>query len=157
MNALTKLIAAILIVMAFGFGFYGTMTYVLPMGKGDVGMAKKSMVADDVEVLLNGAAISFEKERYQETVKVLELALEELISPSGEYKLVNEWKIVRIQFLIGKSYHLLEKYDKAVEAYKATLQLDPDHLPAKYNLEMIVSQPQGGSDGNQANDQQPKI
>ncbi len=155
-KVLGRLIVSLTIACAFGYGFYGLVTYVQPMAKQDYVQARLSVVADQTEILLNGAARSYDesilpngktdKKRMGETIKVLELALDTIISKTGRYNLTDKSKLTRVYFLLGKSYQRIEKADKAVEAYQDTLRLDPNHLPAKYNLEMIVLKG-GGGDG----------
>lgn len=139
------------IVSAFGYGFYGLVTYALPLSHDDLPQAQTSLVADQTEILIAGAAKAYEEGRYEESTKVLELALEELVSKSGRYQAANRWKLERVYFLLGKSYHRMKKFDKAVQNYEDTLRMNPDHMPAKYNLEMI--QAEGGGDGGGASNQ----
>ena len=76
---------------------------------------------------------------------MLELELEKLIDKGGHYSRTDRWKLERVYFLLGKAYQIQEKYDKAIQNYEDTLRMNPNHLPAKYNLEMI--QMKGGQGG----------
>ena len=129
-------------------------------GAGDRWLATSPKVADETEVLLNGAAQDYEQRRDAEAVKVLELSLEKLIDKSGSYQLKDKWKLERIYFLLGKCYQRNEVFDKAAENYIETLRLNPNHWEAKYNLEMIQPPPGGGGDGGKQpspGKPQPKI
>jgi tetratricopeptide (TPR) repeat protein len=145
---LGKLLVSLLIACSFGIGYYGLHTYAVPMSKDNVRQARVSAVADQTEVLLNGAAKSYEEGRIEEAAKVLELNLELLVDKTGRYKASNRWKLERVYFLLGKCYHRMEVFDKARHNYEDTLRLNPAHLPAKYNLEMIEAQGGGGEGGN---------
>jgi tetratricopeptide (TPR) repeat protein len=148
MNQLVKgfgrLILSLVVALAFGYGYYGFKTYVEPLSQNNFRQAMTSVVADETEVLLNGAAHDYEQGKTKESIKVLELALEKLIDKSGRYQ---HWKLERIYFLLGKSYQREKKFDKAAENYIETLRLNPNHLQAKYNLEMIQPPPSGGGGG----------
>ena len=51
-----------------------------------------------------------------------------------------------------------KKLDKAVQNYEDTLRVNPDNMPAKYNLEMIQSEGGGNGGGNDGKSKnQPKI
>jgi tetratricopeptide (TPR) repeat protein len=141
-----KLLSSLIIACAFGYGFYGLFTYALPLSKDNFAQARTSLVADETEVLLNGAAKAYEEGRLDEATRVLEIALEKLVDKSGRYDLADRSKLARVYFLLGKSYHLQEKYDRAIANYEDTLRIDPGHMAAKYNLEMI--QMMGGQGGN---------
>ena len=145
------------IVSAFGYGFYGLVTYAVPLSQDNFRQAQTSYVADPTEVLINGGAKAYEEGDLEEATKVLELALEKLVSKSGRYQAADRWKLERVHFLLGKSYHRLKKLDKAVQNYEDTLRMNPNHMPAKYNLEMI--QAEGGGSGGQGGQskQAPKI
>lgn len=158
-NFFGRFLLSIFVVATFSYGFYGTFSYVIPMAQGDLRHARTSAVKDQSEILINGAQKAYEEGNLKEATKVLELALEELVDMSGRYDIANQSKLEDVHFLLGKCYHLQEKYDKAIEGYVETLRLNPDHLPAKYNLEMIVSQGGGGEGGKQPDKGklQPKI
>lgn len=157
---LGKLLVSLLIAGSFAVGYYGLQAYVVPMSQDNLRQARISAVADQTEVLLNGAAKAYEEGRVDEAAKVLELNLELLVDKTGRYQASNRWKLERIYFLLGKCYHRLEAFDKARRNYEDTLRLNPAHLPAKYNLEMIDAQ--GGGEGGNSPDPakgqiQPKI
>lgn len=153
-----RIALSLALVSAFGYGFYGLVTYAVPLSHDDFRQAQTSYVADQTEILINGAAKAYEEGRYEESTKVLELALEQLVSKSGRYQADNRWKLERVYFLLGKSYHRMKQFDKAVQNYEDTLRMNPDHMPAKYNLEMIQSEAGGGGgDGGGGKKNQPKI
>lgn len=147
------MLLSVLIVLSFGYGYYGLRTYVLPLSQDNVRQARVSLVADQTEVLITGAARAYEEGKDQEVVKSLELALEKLVDRTGRYKATDRWKLARIYFLLGKSYHRMEKFDKAIRNYEDALRMDANHLPAKYNLEMI--QMSGGGNGGSGNQTDP--
>jgi hypothetical protein len=140
-----KLMLSLTVALAFGYGFYGITTYVYPLSHDNYRQAMTSPVADDTEVLLNGAEQAYEQGRTGEAARVLELELEKLVDKSGRSEVKNKWKLERVYFLLGKCYQRQEQFGKARENYIETLRLNPNHLPAKYNLEMI--EPQGGKGG----------
>lgn len=164
-KVLGKLALSLAIAGAFGYGFYGLCTYVLPLSQDNFGNARSSAVADQAEVFLNGAAKAYDdsllpngkvdKARLAEATKVLEMEVDLLISKSGRYNLTDRSKLTRVYFLLGKCYQRQEKADKAIESYENTLRLDPTHLPAKYNLEMLQSGGDGGEGGKQPDKGQP--
>jgi tetratricopeptide (TPR) repeat protein len=153
---LGRLLLSLAIALAFGYGFYGLFTYALPLAKDNFREARTSIVADQTEILLNGAAKAYDEGNLDETVRVLELELEILIDKSGRYNLANRWKLERVYFLLGKAYQKQEKFDKAVQNYEDTLRMNPNHLPAKYNLEMIQSGGNGGEGGKKPQQGKPQ-
>jgi tetratricopeptide (TPR) repeat protein len=146
---LGRLTLSLVIACAFGYGFYGLITYVQPMSQDKFGTARSSLVKDETEIFLNGAAKDYDQSvrphgqvdqaKLAEATKVLELALDGLIAKDGHYSLTDKSKLVRVYFLLGKCYQRQKKLDKAIESYENVLRLDPDNLPAKYNLEMLQS------------------
>ena len=153
---LGRLSVSLVIACAFGYGFYGLFTYVVPFYKGDLVTAMDSRVADQSEILINGACDAYDKGKFDEAAMILELALEKLVDKSGRFDLTNRAKLESVFFMLGKCYHLQEKFDKAIANYEDTLRLNPNHLPAKYNLEMI--QMDGGKGGGGGKSKlQPKI
>ncbi len=155
-----RLCLALLVAFSFGYGYYGLYTYALPLSKDNFRQAMTSKVADESEVLIQGAAKAYDEERYSEVSKVLELALEKLIDKGGRYKAADADKLVRVFFLLGKTFHKQEEFGKAIMNYEETLRLNPQHLPAKYNLEMIQMKGGGGKGGTQKPDKgkiQPQI
>lgn len=153
-KTLGRLLFSLAIASAFGYGFYGLITYAAPLANDNLREARTSIVADETEILLNGAAKAYDEGRLDEATRVLELELEKLIDKSGRYSMTDRWKLERAYFLLGKSYHKLEKYDKAIQNYEDTLRMNPDHREAKYNLEMILMQ---GGEGGGAKPDQGKI
>ena len=144
---LGRLVLSLAIAFAFGYGCYGFFTYALPLSQDNFREARTSLVADQTEILLNGAAKAYDEGKLDDAARVLELQLEKLIDKSGRYNRLDRWKLERTYFLLGKIYHKQEKFDKAIQNYEDTLRMNPDHLPAKYNLEMI--QAQGGKGGGE--------
>jgi tetratricopeptide (TPR) repeat protein len=157
LRTICRLIVSLAIACAFGYGFYGLFTYVVPMSQGDFGVARKSLVGDVTEIFLNGAAKDYDQsllpsgkvdqQKLAEATKVLELELDHLIAKNGKYSLTDKSKLARVYFLLGKCYQRQKKLDKAKESYEDALRLDPDNLPAKYNLEMIQAGGGGGDGG----------
>ena len=78
-KTLGRLTLSLAIACVFGYGFYGLITYALPLSKNQYRLAMSSAVADPVEVLLNGAAEDYEQGRLPEATRALELALEKLV------------------------------------------------------------------------------
>lgn len=153
-------ILSLVIACAFGSGFYGLFSYALPLSHNDLKQAQRSFVADQAEVLINGAALAYEQGRTGEAVKALELALEGLVDKTGKYKAGNAWKIERVYFLLAKCYDRLKQVDKAIQNYENTLRLNPDHLTAKYDLERLLESGGGAGSGQsqpQSGKTQPKI
>jgi tetratricopeptide (TPR) repeat protein len=154
------LILALAVACAFGYGFYGLLGYALPLSHNDFKQAQRSLVADQAEVLINGAALAYDEGRTGEAVKALELALENLVDKTGKYKAIDGWKIERVYFLLAKCYDRLKQVDKAIQNYENTLRLNPDHLTAKYDLERLLDGGGGSSSGQpqpQPGKLQPKI
>lgn len=147
-KTLGRALLSLAIALAFGYGFYGLFTYALPLSQDNFRQARTSIVADETEILLNGAARAYDEGRLDEATKVLELELEKLIDKGGRYNRADHWKLERVYFLLGKAYHRQEKFDKAIQNYEDTLRMNPSHLPAKYNLEMIQMQGGGGQGGD---------
>ncbi len=95
------------------------------------------------------------KEKLAEATKVLEIELDHLVAKNGRYNLTDKSKLARTYFLLGKCYQRQKQLDKAVESYEDTLRLDPENLPAKYNLEMIIMSGGGGDGGKQPKQGEP--
>jgi tetratricopeptide (TPR) repeat protein len=160
MKNLGGLIACLLVSSMFAYGYYGLITYVVPFWHDDFRQAMASSVADETDVLLNGAQAAYLRGDLKETSKVLELALDKLVDKGGRYQAKDKWKLERIYFLLGKTYHRQEQFGKAAENYIQTLRLNPNHLPAKYNLESIQNPPgNGGAPGGaqRGGGNEPKI
>ncbi len=60
-KTLGRLTLSLVIACAFGYGFYGLITYVAPMSKDKFGVARTSLVKDETEVFLNGAARDYDE------------------------------------------------------------------------------------------------
>jgi tetratricopeptide (TPR) repeat protein len=135
------------------------------MSQDKFGTARSSLVKDETEIFLNGAARDYDqsllpngrvdKEKLAEATKVLELNLDLLVGKNGKYRLTDKSKLARTYFLLGKCYQRQKQFDKAIESYEDTLRLDPDNLPAKYNLEMIIMSGGGGDGGAQPKQGEP--
>ena len=147
LKTLQRLTISLSVVLAFAYGYYGLRTYALPLSQDNFVQARTSLVADDTEILINGAAKAYDEKRYEESIKVLELALEKLLDKSGRYRASNTYKLERTYFLLAKTYQVLEKDDKAIQNYEDTLRLNPTHRPAKYNLEMLQQKKKSGGEG----------
>lgn len=159
---LSRLLVSLGVALTFAYGYYGLRTYVLPLSNDDLVQARQSLVADESEILINGAARAYEQKHFEESVKVLELALERLLDKSGRYRALDTYKLERAYFLLAKTYQKLEKDDKAISNYEDTLRLNPWHVPAKYNLEMLQQKKKqkGGGEGQSKPDPatpEPKI
>ena len=159
LKPLGRALTVLAIVACFGYGFYGLFTYVLPMSSGDYLHARQSLVADQSEVLINGAESAYRDGHVKEATRVLEQLLDRLVDQGGHYRLVDRWKVVRVEFMLGKCYQTLKQGDKAVQAYEQTLRLDPGHMAAKYNLEMLKRAGGGSGSGSQPKPgkRQPRI
>ena len=165
-KTLGRLTVSLLIACAFGYGFYGLVTYVVPMSQDKFGAARTSLVKDETEIFLNGAAQDYEKalltnghvdkQKLAEATKVLELELDLLVAKNGHYSLTDKSKLARVHFLLGKCYQRQKQVDKAIEAYEDVLRLEPDNLPAIYNLEMLIEGGQGGDGGEQPKQGEPQ-
>lgn len=147
LKTVARLAVSLAVALVFAYGYYGLVTYAMPLSQDNFRQARTSLVSDDTELLLNGAAKAYKEKRYEETVKVLELALEKLLDKSGRYRAINTYKLERVYFLLGKAYQMSEKPDKAIQSYEDTLRLNPEHRPAKYNLEMLQQKQDKGGDG----------
>ncbi len=148
---LQRLTVSFCVALTFAYGYYGLLTYALPLSQDNFVQARASLVADDTEILINGAAKAYDEKRYEESIKVLELALEALLDKSGRYRTSNADRLERAYFLLAKAYQVLEKDDKAIQNYEDTLRLNPAHRPAKYNLEMLQQKKKSGGKGGKKN------
>ncbi len=146
-KTLCRLAVSLSVALAFAYGYYGLRTFAMPLLKDNFEQARTSLVADDTTILINGAAKAYDEKRYEESIKVLELALEQLLDKSGRYRAANTYKLERTYFLLAKTYQALEKDDKAIQNYEDTLRLNPAHRPAKYNLEMLQQKKKSGGEG----------
>lgn len=147
LKALGRLLLALAIIASVTYGFYGLWTYVRPLHKQDLRTALESKVADRPEVFLEGACQAYDSGNYKVAKKVLELALEELIDKSGRYKPADAGRVEKVHFLLAKTLHRLEDFEKAIKEYEETLRINPDHYDAKYNLEMLKQSGGGGGGG----------
>lgn len=172
--------AILLAFAAVALYYYGMQLlwgYSLPLLRGDYAAAiRGSSPSGKIEVLYDGACADYEagskakdaevaKSKFNNEKRALTLAYQGIVGEDGKVKSGKEQLGADIQFLLGKTLQTLKKDEKAIDAYKQSLRLDPDNRACKYNLEMLQmgggggggadSQDGGGKDsGNPADGQQ---
>jgi tetratricopeptide (TPR) repeat protein len=131
------------------FGGYQLLTYSLPMATGDYRTAHDSLVGDKANVLYDAALQAYEQGDYQTAQKLLTRAYSLCTDSSGHLPESRAALAAEIQFLIGNTLVKTEKVKSAVQAYEQALRHNPNHLYAKYNLELLQQSSSGGGNGQQ--------
>lgn len=149
---------ALIAVVLYYYGLNTLLTYSLPLMRGEYGAALRSPRGNKPEVLYNGASADYEaginekdaqlaKSKLNNAKRALMLAYQEIVGKDGKVLPGKERLASDVQFLLGKTMQTLEKVDKAKEAYKQSLRLDPTNVACKYNLEMLQQGGGGGGGG----------
>jgi tetratricopeptide (TPR) repeat protein len=142
-TAVLVLSAAVLL-----YGGYALLTYSVPMTQGGDGYvtAHNSLVGDKAAVLYNAGQEAYQEGEFAVAEKLLTKSYSELTDSSGHLPDSRNALAGDIQFLLGNSLVKQKKVKDAVQAYEQSLRHNPNHMYAKYNLEML-QQSGGGSSG----------
>ena len=114
--------------------------------------AAGSWVGDTAAAHYDAGLILYAGEHYPEAIEELTAAYNALLSESGEISPQRAALAAQIKFLTGNALVKGKKPKTAVEAYKEALKLDPTHIYAKYNLEMLQSMNGGKGPAGDPND-----
>jgi tetratricopeptide (TPR) repeat protein len=135
-------------VLGLLFGIYSLWTHSLPMLNGEFRSAAESYTGDRAVALYDAGLQQYQAEEFEGAVKVLTNAYNECLGPQGVVDDDKRKLAAEIKFLTGNALVKSEKLSKAVEAYKEALRLEPNHLYAKYNLELLQQMNGGKGPGD---------
>lgn len=98
----------------------------------------------NAEIHYNLGAVHFKLENYEDAIEALKKAL-----------LTNDVTLQQhTWYNTGNVYAKMEKHKEAIDAYKKALELDPDDIDAKYNLELVRAKLKEQSEKEQQEQQQ---
>ncbi|TGK92861.1 VWA domain-containing protein [Leptospira brenneri] len=99
----------------------------------------KEYIQDDPRVLYNESAAAYQSGEYKEAIGISEKIL--------THPKTNDELKAKTNFNLGNIYSRLGDKKNALKAYSKTLEIDPDHLSAKKNIEHLTKKKD--SDQNQ--------
>jgi tetratricopeptide (TPR) repeat protein len=127
----------ILALIGLLFGIYALWSHSVPMLNGKYRDAAESYVGDHAVALYDAGLQQYQAEEFEGAIKTLTDAYNKCLGPQGVVDDEKRKLAAEIKFLTGNALVKSKKLSKAVEAYKETLRLEPNHLYAKYNLELL--------------------
>lgn len=133
------LLLFILATVAMLFGFYRVFFYSVPMQMGHWHDAADSRVlrSEKANALYN-MALAAESKLPQAASLYFNLALAQLVDKQGIIQPEDKPLAAEITFRLGNCLVLQRNVEGAKEAYRNALRLDPGHLDAKLNLELLT-------------------
>jgi len=129
------------------FMFFSNTLWVM---MGDYKSASEASVGDTTIPHYNYGVQLYDAEVYPASVEVLTKAYNALLEGDGGVADNHRQLAAQIKFLTGNALVKAGKPKGAVEAYKEALRLDPTHMYAKYNLELL-QQMNGGKGPGEPN------
>lgn len=109
----------------------------------------KEYIQDDPRLLYNESASAYQLGQYKDAIGLSEKIL---AHPKTDPDLK-----AKANFNLGNVYSKLGDKKKALQSYTKTLEIDPDHLSAKKNIEHLTKKKDQGQNQNQkGNDSQPE-
>lgn len=153
-HTVVRVVVLVLALSVFGFGVYQSLTYSWPMYKGDYKAAYSSSAADKAIVLYDAGLAAYQNGDLENAHNLLTKAYSALNDSKGTIPESRKYLGSQVQFLLGNTKAKMKKVPEATEAYQQALRLDPTNLYAKYNLELLQSQP-GGAGGSQGDPKGP--
>lgn len=114
-----------------------------------LGAYRKAQVRkpDQPEIRYNTGTTLYQLDQFSEASSQLEHSISSAQS--------NDLK-ARAYYNYGNTQYRLGQFDQAIEAYKKTLDLNPNDLDAKYNLELLQKKKRAFEMKQKERDQQPK-
>ena len=137
--------ALLLLSCVLTFGLYQSLSYSWPMHEHKYRRAYKSLCADKPTVLYDRALVAYQSGDYEAAKEMLVKAYSACLDSHGRIPESRRQFASSIQFLLGNALVKMKMIKPAIEAYKESLRLEPTNLYAKYNLELLRSQDNGGS------------
>lgn len=130
------------------YGTYRTLAYTVPMYTGNYLSAAESGAGDESFALYNLGLQAFEAKEYDAAKEIFTKGYSKLTeTEAGTINSDSKKKLgAELQFMLGNTALRQKQVKVAIEAYKAALRLNPNHLAAKYNLELLQSN-SGGAGG----------
>lgn len=107
----------------------------------------KEYIHDDPRLLYNESAAAYQLGQYKEAIEIAEKIL---TNPKSD----NELK-AKTNFNLGNIYSKLGDKKNALKSYSKTLELDPNYLSAKKNIEHLTKKSENQNKQNQK-EQEPK-
>lgn len=135
-------ICAVLVLANFFLVFYGFQhlwSYSVPMLKGIYHQAAVSDAGDATVAFYDSGLVFLANGQYEVAQAELKEALSSLTEETGQIRAADKPMAAKIQFLLGVANEGLKQWKLAEDAYKEALRLNPANLPAKYNLERILT------------------
>ena len=130
------------------FAAYAVVFYTVPMFQGDYQAAANSGVNDDAVAFYDAALAAYQQENYKIAIEQLNAAYTACATDRGEIPAERLALASQIKFLTGNALVKSRRPKAAVEAYKEALRLDPSHMYAKYNLELLLQMNGGKGPGD---------
>jgi tetratricopeptide (TPR) repeat protein len=148
------IIALMLFAAAMCYGVYRLVAYSVPLYTGDPYRAAQAGVGDEAVAIYNAGLTAYERQNYDVAKEIFTQGYSSLTDSTGTIPQSRQKLASDFQFELGNTLVKSGKVPDAIEAYKQALRHNPDNLPAKYNLELLNAQLNGGGDGNGQGDGQ---
>lgn len=120
-------------------GAYMGLTYTYPMLTGSYQDAAKGGIGDPASALYNAGLEAYRSNKFRYAETYLKEASEKVVNREGIVPENKKSLAAEIKFLLGNTLVKSKQKDQAVQAYKEALRLNPAHLYAKYNLELLTA------------------
>lgn len=135
---------------------YRTLAYTVPMYTGNYLSAAEYGAGNESYALYNLGLEAYKAGEYDAAKKILTQGYSKLTeSESGSINSDSMKRLgAELQFMLGNTALKQKQPKVAIEAYKQALRLNPNHLAAKYNLELLQNN-SGGAGGAGGDPQNP--
>jgi len=139
-----SVLATIACLVALGFGVRRAAMFTVPMFQADYITAAESEVAPPARAYYDAGLVAYQQQDYAGAKELLGKAYSALNADDGSTKASDNLIAGDIQFLLALTHERTKQNFMAIEAYKLALRHNPNNMPAKYNLERLLSDRSGG-------------
>lgn len=152
-----SLCALLIALVGVYFAGRSIYSYSLPMQQGDyLTAAQNSEGSERALALYDAGLVLYRAKDFENSRVALTEAYSSLSAKHGQIGKSDLPLAGKIQFLLGLVSERTDQGQLAIDAYKDALRHDPTNLPAKYNLErLLTKQAQEGSGQGEGKDGKP--
>ena len=149
--AIALTVAGILVI---GVGAYRLVAYSVPLANGDYIGAAESGAGDASVALYDAGLQAYREGNLDAAQQLFSASYSKLLADGTLPTAYSKQKLASdCQFYLGNIQAMNKQIEPAIQAYEQSLRLNPDNMDAKYNLEMLKKQQQGGGGSGNGGDQ----